>query len=102
MIDSCTRSAIARRFREIGDELGMAAPLWYHTAKALGVRTSVGGKSAFGMIADLIDPSDTSRTCRDNVACDREALLKIADEIAESDVDGVVDWPGRIREACGE
>lgn len=33
--------------------------------------------------------------------CDRESLLKIADEIAESDVDGVIDWPSRIREACG-
>lgn len=33
--------------------------------------------------------------------CDREELLEIADYIAESDVDGVIDRPMRIREACG-
>lgn len=34
-------------------------------------------------------------------AIDREALLKIADEIEENDVDGVIDLAKRIREACG-
>lgn len=32
---------------------------------------------------------------------DRDALLKVADEIEQSDVDGCVDWHNRIREALG-
>ena len=62
-------------------------------------------------LADLIDPGDTSHGCRDTVACDRDALLALAD-----DVDGAADDSGgfeplagmlrditrRIREACGE
>lgn len=32
-------------------------------------------------LADLIDPGDTSQTCRDNVACDRYALLSIVEEM---------------------
>ena len=71
----------------------------------------VGGEGAFDRLADLIDPGDTSQGCRDTVACDREALLALAD-----DVDGAADDSGGfeplagmlrdiarcIREACGE
>lgn len=32
---------------------------------------------------------------------DRDELLRIADEIEESDVDGCIDWHDRIRKACG-
>lgn len=35
-------------------------------------------------------------------ACDRDELLKIADEIEDADVDGCIDWADRIRNACGE
>lgn len=31
-------------------------------------------------LADLIDPGDTSQGCRDTVACDREALLSLAEK----------------------
>lgn len=32
-------------------------------------------------LIDLIEPGDTSQGCRDTVACDRDALLELADEI---------------------
>ena len=32
-------------------------------------------------LADLIEPCDMSHGCRDTVACDREALLALADEL---------------------
>ena len=35
-------------------------------------------------IADLIDPGDMSHGCRDTVACDRDALLELADELDSS------------------
>ena len=35
-------------------------------------------------------------------AIDRDDLLKVADEIEEADVDGVIDWAARIRKAVGE
>lgn len=50
------RREVARRLRETGDELESAALLWYHIAKALGVRTATDGKTACGMLADLIEP----------------------------------------------
>lgn len=31
-------------------------------------------------LADLIEPGDTSQSCRDTVACDREALLALAEK----------------------
>lgn len=40
------RREVARRLRETGDELESAALLWYHIAKALGVRTATDGKTA--------------------------------------------------------
>lgn len=51
------RREVARRIRETGEELGSAALLWYHIAKALGVRTATDGKTSCGMLADLIEPS---------------------------------------------
>ena len=35
----------------------------------------------FQRLADLIEPGDMSHVCRDTVACDREALLALADEM---------------------
>ena len=63
-------------------------------------------------LADLIDPGDTSLSCRDTVACDREALLALADKMSRyaslrkshgMDVDtmAVMAWVHRIREALG-
>lgn len=56
------RREVARRLRETGEELGSAALLWYHIAKALGVRTATDGKTACDMLADLIEP-EPERTC---------------------------------------
>lgn len=50
------RREVARRLREMGEELGSSVLLWYHIAKALGVRTATDGKTACDMLADLIDP----------------------------------------------
>lgn len=61
-------------------------------------------------LADLIDPGDTSQSCRDSVACDRDALLALEDEMdaysghfstgmQECTVQA---WAVAIREACGE
>lgn len=65
-------------------------------------------------LADLIEPDDMSHGCRDTVACDREELLALADEMdrrqhdaATAATNGVVDawclreYADRIREACG-
>ena len=53
---------------------------------------------------------DMSQSCRDAVACDREALLGLADEIETDGVDCYVvstqyvldEYARRIRDACGE
>lgn len=34
--------------------------------------------------------------------CDRDALLAVCSEIEDADVDGISDWPERIRKAIGE
>lgn len=55
-------------------------------------------------LADLIEPGDMSQGCRDTVACDREALLALADEM-ESLCGPWSDcgkhYAPLIREACG-
>lgn len=113
------RREAARRLRETGDELESAALLWYHIAKALGVRTATDGKTACDMLADLIDPGELKTTCIAEVkiegekldevvnraiaeytGIDRDALLELADEIEERA--GLVGYARRIREACGE
>ena len=70
-------------------------------------------RETYAALADLIDPGDTSPSCRDTVACDREALLALADKIdhhadlrkrLDMDIETMVAraWAQRIREACGE
>lgn len=102
MATDAERREVARRLRETGEELGSAALLWYHIAKALGVHTATDGKTACGMLADLIEPS-----------CDRDALLALADEmqsLANSsflwnlrcvDIQYLIYYARRIRRALG-
>ena len=65
-------------------------------------------------LADLIEPGDMSHGCRDTVACDRDALLALAEEMqGYADVAASGDgfpyvnagslwsYADRIREACG-
>ena len=60
-------------------------------------------------LADLIDPGDMSQGRRDIVACDREALLGLAEEMDErapygwysGERDSLRDYAHRIREALG-
>lgn len=121
------RREVARRLRETGEELGSAALLWYHIAKALGVRTATDGKTACGMLADLIEPplqcphyhSDIHYcSIREDIQpIDRDALLELADEIDRKSNDSTTNpdpmrplatsldlfgYARRIREACGE
>lgn len=64
-------------------------------------------------LADLIDPGDSSLSCRDAVVCDREALLALAREMKFKAEESkayfagiypgeVVEYARRIHEACGE
>ena len=62
MVNDDERREVARRLREMGEELGSSALLWYHIAKILGVRTATDGKTACDMLADLIEPG-SERTC---------------------------------------
>ena len=61
MLADDERREVARRLREMGEELGSSVLLWYHIAKILGVRTATDGKTACDMLADLIDPDETGR-----------------------------------------
>ena len=72
----------------------------------------VGGRDMCARLADLIEPCDTSQNCRDTVACDRDALLALADEMDKWALTcdhydrqvsplNVTKYARRIREACG-
>ena len=119
-ISDTERREVARRLREMGEKLGRSTLLWYHIAKSLGVRTATDGKTACGMLADLIDPDceegrySVARTVR---PVDRDALLALADKVVadtEEDVrsedlvpawqagEALRDVASKIREACGE
>ena len=113
------RREVARKLRETGEELGSAALLWYHIAKALGVRAATDGKTACGMLADLIEPplqcphydSLRHRCSFHDETCDRDALLALADEINDTSCDNhgelsvslgdVWGWAQAIRDALG-
>lgn len=93
MISDDERREVARRLREMGEELGSSVLLWYYIAKILGVRTATDGKTACGMLADLIEPplqcphyhSDIHYcSIREDIQpIDRGALLALADEFDE-------------------
>ena len=121
MIHDSERREVAARLRETGEELGSAALLWYHIAKALGVRTATDGKTACDMLADLVEPSGyecvpgecplNARHNNDNI--DRERLLAIATMMAADSVRSVKQGDSvspvyilhaarNIAEACGE
>ena len=116
MTTDSERREVARRLREMGEELGSSVLLWYYIAKILGVRTATDGKTACGMLADLIEPSGHEcvpgecplNVRHDNDRIDRDALLELADEIEDSDVTYLVStqyvldsYASRIREALG-
>ena len=76
-------------------------------AEAVGLRDDT-GIEVFDRLADLIKPGEMSHGCRDTVACDREALLALADEMETADpedldvaIDYVMECASRIREALG-
>lgn len=115
------RREVARKLRETGEELGSGALLWYHIAKALGVRTATDGKTACGMLADLVEPSGYEcvpgecplNVRHDNDRIDRERLLAIATMMAADSVRSVKQGSSvspvyilhsarNIAEACGE
>ena len=124
MISDEERREVARRLREMGEELGSSVLLWYYIAKILGVRTATDGKTACDMLADLIEPSEPEDFYRvtysrstggspymlkvhsakgdewDFWRIDRDALLTLADEMTVEKGD-IWRWSSRIREALG-
>lgn len=82
MVTDDDRREVAARLRETGEELGSAALLWYHIAKALGVRTATDGKTACDMLADLIEPSEQKVRCVAEVKVDGERLERLANDAA--------------------
>lgn len=74
MISDSERREVARRLREMGEELGSSVLLWYYIAKILGVRTATDGKTACDMLADLIDPGELKTTCIAEVKIEGEKL----------------------------
>ncbi|WP_317415108.1 hypothetical protein [Thermophilibacter provencensis] len=74
----------------------------------------VSGRDMCTRLADLIEPGNMSHGCRDTVACDRDALLALADEMGHPIRQAVwfqtagvrrehimAEYARRIREACG-
>lgn len=84
MVTDAERREVARRLREL--ELGVigalipTGELAENILKAIGYGRS-GAMTPYGCLADLIEPRDMSHGCRDTVACDRDALLALADEM---------------------
>ena len=125
MVTDDERRRVAERLRKAGvytivgkrnDGLTLEwnVALMSELAEAVGLKDVI-GIEVFDRLADLIEPSDTSHVCRDTVACDRGALLALADEM-QGYADGAASGDGypyvnagelwsyadRIREACGE
>ena len=111
-ISDTKRREVARRLREYVD---IPDDWWADTYPGFYVEKCVFGdverhkeSELFVRLADLIDPGDTSQGRRDIVACDRDALLDIADEcdmmrddglpIGSYEIDRIA---RRIREALG-
>lgn len=115
MINYTERREVARRLRKIRP-CKSGHIKWWEIARALGLKQPAGwfGWEKFepdsaNRLADLIDPGDMSQGRRDIVACDREALLALADECDEMRDNGcsigsyeLYRIARRIREACGE
>ena len=88
-----------------------AAIRWLISYVVFGDEKYHSGVDLMNRLADLIEPSDTSHSCRDGVACDRKALLALADEMDEATCDNrgemsvnlgdVWGWAECIREALG-
>ena len=113
MANDYERREVAERLRAYGKEFG--DPTWRELCNVVfggdnRYPTTVRKLHLVDRIADLIDPGDTSLSCRDTVACDREALLALADEMDaysghfSTGLQGcaVQSWAMAIREACGE
>ena len=116
------RSEVARRLRRIKDTRegcghDLCCDLWSAVFDSDYRCTDLCDEcevAVLNSLADLIEPSDMSHGCRDTVACDREALLALADELDEvawkrkasdgwtaSVVLTINRYTDRIREACG-
>lgn len=87
MVTDTDRREVARRLREI-KPCRSGHIKWWEIARALGLKQPAGwfGWEKFepdsvNRLADLIDPGDTSHGRRDIVACDRDALLALADSV---------------------
>lgn len=103
MVTNEERREVARRLRHAWVNVPDRDPVRHHLRvlneiyEAIGI--SDGEADAidlFNRLADLIEPCDMSHGCRDTVACDRDALLALAD-----DVDGAADDSGGFEPLAG-
>ena len=112
MITDDERRRVAERLREKLSE-GSPYSVYESVCYALGKTEHEGNWDVIVRLADLIDPGDASHNCRDTAACDREALLALADKLDSLGLNGfssgwsssavnVGSFARRIREACGE
>lgn len=120
MTTDAERRGVARRLLAVAKKLGPnmdAHEFAHYTADVLDVDDSMTWYEMELRLADLIYQGDMSQGRRDTVACDRDALLELAEDVAESAAMAVVmdaskgaklladlllDIARRIREACGE
>ncbi len=107
--DDERREVAARLMDEVG--CGSSWPGMERLGLILGIEREprTGWEGRFlTRLADLIYSGDMSQGRRDNVACDRDALLALAEEIEDGDVTYCVStqyvldsYARRIREALG-
>lgn len=109
------RREVAARLRELHPEdrswWGIHGFDWYMFADSLFDAIGCNRiRNWTDYLADLVEPGDMSQGCRDIVACDRDALLKLADDLdyAGAAVENVAyidqtfhDAARRIRDALG-
>ncbi len=104
------RRRVAERLRGGYDVAGGGHRRFWFSGTLFGMNVTAHSeeqiRDGLSRLADLIDPGETSQGCRDTVACDRDALLALADELEEEtgSVCGVCMGKTalRIREALGE
>lgn len=107
------RRRVAERLRGGYDVAGDGHRRFWFSGTLFGMNVTARSeeqiRDGLSRLADLIDPGETSQGCRDTVACDRDALLALADELESEGLEGwasgpihVGEYARRIREACGE
>lgn len=77
------RREVAERLREKGIRF-YSPSSWDALGEALGIDGPRNSDTVCARLTDLIEPCDTSQGRRDTVACDRDALLGLSDNLDSS------------------